>query len=146
VQGSSESNSTEPNEECDQPVGRSTSKHRVDRRQLVPGITIGQRSSERRHDKVRSLNGKIEGGKINSYLCHDSEERSRHALLVRESALGDEQRPTREHKIRSEYYNYRTGKAVRPIDLAVLDKGEEDVPKCRQKRAETCIRLMPLCA
>lgn len=61
-----------------------------------------------------------------------------------QSALGDKEGAAREHKIRPEHDNYRTRKAVRPIGLAVFDEREEYVPKCCEKCADTCGRLIRL--
>lgn len=72
------------------------------------------------------------------YLSHNVKQRSCYALFMRKRTLGDEQRATRKHEIRPEYYNNRTGKPIGPIGLTVLDKGEEYVSKRRQEGADTC--------
>ena len=107
-----------------------------------PSSPRTKRSSKRRHDKARRLNRKGKWSKVNpyTYLSHHCEKRPRHTLLVWMSTLGDEQRAAREHKVRSQYDEYRTRKAVRPIGLAILDEREEYVAKCCEKRAETCGR------
>lgn len=78
------------------------------------------------------------GNNVNPYLSHHAEKRSRHALLVWKSTLGDEQRSTGEHKVCPEYDYYRARKPVRPIGLPVLDEGKEYVPKRCQKRTDAC--------
>ena len=55
-------------------------------------------------------------------------------------AFGDEQRAAREYKIRPEHDDHRTRETVGPIGLAVSDEREEYVPKCCEKRANTCGR------
>lgn len=102
-----------------------------------------KRSSKRRHDKARRLNRKGKWSKVNPYtthLSHNGEKRPRHTLFMGKSTLGDEQRATREHKVRPKYDKYRTRKAVGPIGLTVLDEREEHVAKCCEKRADTCGR------
>jgi len=76
---------------------------------------------------------------VNPYLSHNGEERPRHTLLVGKRTLCDEKRATRKHEVCPKYDNYRTGKSVRPIGLAVPDEREEYVPKCCEKRADACV-------
>ena len=82
--------------------------------------------------------------KVGPYLGHYSEERPCHTLFMGESTLGNEKRAAREHKICTKYDKYRTRKPVRPIGLAVLDERKEYIPKCCEKRTDTCGRLIRL--
>lgn len=102
VHVSSESNATEANEECDQPVPSELPKRLVDGHQPVSDrySLWTKKSAKRRYYKARRLNRK--GARearndVNPYLSHHTEQRSRHTPFLWESALDDAQRSTREH-------------------------------------------------
>ena len=126
---------------------RNVINQRRTNRPSVPSIDISScpvLPSDKEAPRAPSRQGKETKQEVGHYLSHDIKKRSCYALFVRKRTLGDEQRATRKHEIRPEYYNNRTGKPVGPIGLTVPDKGEENISECRQEGTDTCRRLMPL--
>ena len=139
--------STEPNEGCDQPAPAQLPSRRSTSARATASIgqsghpsAVTTRQADQR-GRAREWGGR--SGRRCPYLGHDCKQCARHTLFVGKSALGDEERATREHEIRPEYDDYRARKPVRPIGLAVSDEREEYIPKRCEKGADTCGRSGP---